>query len=668
MRHYLTNRRRIRKRRYKRKDVVAFGNNHQYMIQQAGFVPACLLCIMLCAPSIHARVDTTQAIPKDTNHRPLPALGRLAILHSQVGTDITKQRVRLTEYQGLSELLVKSTAAFPRSMGGFGQHNSLTYYGEDPAAHAVSVNGRPLIDPWSQRFHYEQWSVEGLERIEILHGTDAIGLGGGMALHAVNMQQIIYNTRTPVTRLWYAQGGGEFIAGDVSLAQNVARNLNASIGIRRSGAIGRFDQTSFDVWNVRAALRWTPSARLHTALTYDLSSFNTDLWGGVRGSDYSTLTEPTATPVFAALRDLSRRHDLQLSAAFFVDEDSTTVIHGGVYGTRAALLRIRDTTTAFLSDRGGDDVNIASMQTGIHGRLEQRMGQVVLSTGGSADLVHLPVSVVADGVNDVRLQAWSHMRWQVRSDVNLRAATRLLLQQGELHIGAGITGEWVPSKTMRYAVDLSAAPRLAGPTERTTTATTPAFERHLLLRLMAEHTFTTGIVAVEGFYRRIGDPLTSAIDTASGVIATTNTNSYDLFGCLASSRLRWKQLELSGAARLTVQSNVTSAAAMPLLYGSVTAAYVYETTSNAVRFGCTVAALSPVTGPGYTPITWTFVGSDMRQAATSNGIDAHVTATVGNAVVRAAFENILGIPWFSVAGYPQISRNFRLSVHWSFFD
>jgi hypothetical protein len=45
-----------------------------------------------------------------------------------------------------------------------------------------------------------------------------------------------------------------------------------------------------------------------------------------------------------------------------------------------------------------------------------------------------------------------------------------------------------------------------------------------------------------------------------------------------------------------------------------------------------------------------------------------VTATVGNAVVRAAFENILGIPWFSVAGYPQISRNFRLSVHWSFFD
>jgi hypothetical protein len=62
------------------------------------------------------------------------------------------------------------------------------------------------------------------------------------------------------------------------------------------------------------------------------------------------------------------------------------------------------------------------------------------------------------------------------------------------------------------------------------------------------------------------------------------------------------------------------------------------------------------------------VSRDVTQALTTNGVDAYVSATVGNADIRLAFENVLGVPWFSVAGYPEISRNFRLSVHWSFFD
>jgi hypothetical protein len=40
--------------------------------------------------------------------------------------------------------------------------------------------------------------------------------------------------------MWYTQGGGDLIAADVSMAQNVAPGVNVNVGVRRSGAYGRF--------------------------------------------------------------------------------------------------------------------------------------------------------------------------------------------------------------------------------------------------------------------------------------------------------------------------------------------------------------------------------------------------------------------------------------------
>ncbi|MBU3742673.1 MAG: hypothetical protein FGM24_10375, partial [Candidatus Kapabacteria bacterium] len=159
------------------------GSINKQQRQQAGFVPACLLCALLLTANAVAQQDTTSKQASDSTHRPLRELGRLVIGANHVDVDLTKERIRTLEYRGLSEVMIRSSGGFPRSLGGFGQHNSVTFYGEDPAAHAISLQGRELYDPWSQRFHLDQWSVDGLERIEILHGTDALGLGAGMALH-----------------------------------------------------------------------------------------------------------------------------------------------------------------------------------------------------------------------------------------------------------------------------------------------------------------------------------------------------------------------------------------------------------------------------------------------------------------------------------------------------
>lgn len=657
--------------RFKNRDRMTVESMKTTLNKQAGFVPACLLCTLLLTFSVSARVDTSTVIASDSIHRPLRELGQLSINSDRADLDLTKARIRSMQYRGLAELLTRATGGFPRSLGGFGQHNNLTFYGEDPAAHTVSIQGRELYDPWTQRFHLEQWSVEGLERIQILHGTDALGLGAGMSLHAVNMQQVIHDTRTPITRLWYGQGGGEFIAGDVTLSQNVAANLNSTIGVRRSGAIGRFDQTAFDVWNVRAGIRWAPSARIHTQLSYDLSSFNTDQWGGVAADDLSSLTEASAVPVFASLRDLSRRHDLQLSGAYIIAEDTSVVLHGSIYGTYASLRRIGDTTLTYVMGRAtGDDV----VRSGIGGaqmRLEQRVGDARILVGSSLDILSIDKSVITDAANRIRAQAWGHATIPFARNLDLRLAVRVLADDHTTQAGAGACITYRPNDHASFALDAATSPRSPGPTERTPDGDIPIAERHTLVRFVATSTTEIATGSVEAFYRGVDAPIAGLRGGADDGAAprSDNTSALHILGAITQGRFRVGSLEFSGILRCWyVPSDHPRSMDLPTLAGNVTAEYVYQTAANNVRFGCTIGGLSAISGPGYSPLTWTFTDRALDQRATINGVDAHITATVGNAVVRAAMENILGVPWFSVAGYPEISRNFRLSLHWSFFD
>lgn len=645
-------------------------------LQQAGIVPACLLWCILSVQSVYARLDSARVAQTDTVVAPCKALGQIMTDTNRASSVITKADIRRMDYRSLPELLQRSTGAYPRFTGGFGQHNAMTFMGEDPANHVYSVNGRHVFDPWSWRLHTEQVSVEGMERIEILHGTDAVGLGGGMGLHAINMQQIIYDTKTPITRLWYAQGGGEFLATDVTLSQNVAPSMNATFGLRRSGAIGRFDQTDFDVWNVRSAFRWTPSTSMHMQVSYDLASLNTDLWGGVNAPDMTAITEATAIPVFESLRDLTRRHDLQATAAYLPNADSSTIMQVTAYATLSSIRRLRSSSVQFLFPDDSTDVVSRGHTYGTQVRLQQQLGALTLRAGASLDALNHEGSPIAANVATARLQTWAHGSLRLTSALDLRVAARLLQDQYGSSTGGGVALHWRTSTASSYVFDISTAPRYAGPTEITSQGQRPLSERHVLARVLASYSIDRFTMSAEAFYRSMADVMAGAwtrtSDSLPVIVAprTDNRGSASILGVMLRADGRWKNIEVRSTMRVVRTSSEDSITVvdMPLISANLTAAYVFETASNSVRLGTTIGMQTATAGPGFSPLTWTMVSRDVAQSFTTNGVDAHVSATVGNADIRLAFENILGVPWFSVAGYPEISRNFRLSVHWSFFD
>lgn len=632
---------------------------------QAGLVPACLLFMLVNAYHGHARADSTVVPKPDSIPRPLTTLGR-------IGDDlfaIGKDRIRVVQYRSLPELLTRSTAALPRSLGGFGQHNALSFMGEDPSAHVYSMHGRRLMEPWSGSLHLEQISPEGLERIEVAHGTDAIGLGGGMSLHAVNLQQIVYNTATPITRIWYSQGGGELIAGDVTLSQNVASGINATIGIRRSGAIGRYDRTDFDVWNVRAGLRWTPSEHTHLLLSYDLASLNTDLWGGVRDTVQADISETTSLPVYDALRDESRRHDVQLTATQLLSDDRSSEVTGSVYMTTTDMLRQRDTTMRVNADDAGSWLTLHGRMIGAQARYLQRLGSLHVRAGASVDAVTNDASVYADEIDDMQYQAWAHAVLALSSELDLRAAGRIASMFGKVLPGGGAALRWRPVKGWRVDVDASFASR--APTASEGLELDP--ERHTLLLGSVNVTTEVLDLHVDLFHRTIGGSLQTTpirdVDGRTVATITRNGGTRRILGMSAMASAKWWNLRFDPVVRV-MRSDLDGTAdeRLPLFSGQLSVAYVYDTGVNSVRFGATIGVLAENNAPGYVPLTWSTVASDRRQPLVTNGLDLHLTALVGNASVRLAWENVIGTPWYTVSGYPEIARNVRLSVNWSFFD
>jgi len=582
---------------------------------------------------------------------------------------MSKRDIRKIQYYSLPEIITSSTPWMPMSAGGLGQHNSVSIAGALPVDISMSENGRQLVDAWSGTMHLEQLAPEAYDRAELLIGTDAVALGATMSTVAMNLQDVQHNTGSPFSKLWYHQAGGDYIAADVELTQNVAPNLNVMVGVRRAGAFGRYARTGYDVWNVRSAVRWTISSRSTLSLNYHLSSLNTDLWGGIN-SKYSTQfdNEGTAQPVYSALRDETRRHDLTLTYTQLLAEDTSSVLIATAYGTLSAMLRLRDSTA----------MTINSHTEGATVRLEQRLAFLTLRIGASADYTLLSESRYARAVDNVSTSAFGHATFRIHQDLDVKASARLTSQYGVFMNGGGAGVVWRADSMTTVTADASTSQRAPTPSEGR--GLLP--ERTGLVFLdFAQRIAPTGqrptvrpTTFSLGLFARITDnPLitTAVLDTTNVPTSTTTINgtTSNVYGGYAHALFRLWELDVEPIARLyTTQLQGVADERLPTISGSISVSYTYRIGSNWVVLGVRGGMLSSMRGLQHVPLTWTYVQPTSQQGTISNGLDAWLVANLGNANVRLSFENIFGQPFYTVATAPFMQQNIRLSVTWSFFE
>lgn len=617
----------------------------------------------------------TQRTVVVTDSMPAPwrALGRLTASDRETETQITKLDMRKLQYGALADALYRGTHWTPLSHGGFGQNDGLSVMGGMNVDLAVSINTRPLTETWSGTYQLIQAQPAGLERVEILTGTDAVGLAPSMTLTAMNMQSMIHNSATPYTALWYHQGGGDIVAMDGTFSQNVAENFNVTVGVKRSGANGRYTNTSFDIWNLRAALRWTMSARSHLMVSYELASLNTGLWGGVRYAGLSSeFTEDAAPPVNFTLADNTRRHDITANFAQLLADDSTSVLTASLYGTYSAVRRYGDSANYGSTE----DTLYGSLRTaavlGAQLRYDQTIGVMRLRVGVLSDVTRRPVEMRGETVETYNMdysntQAFGHITFDLTPSLIFRGAARLALQDARFMIGAG-AGLQLLTSDGHYSVDASTSERAPFETEGYALDA----ERHYLFSASGQWNTKNIRASATAYARFINDPIVAVGVSNNGVYTSatsSNASSRMILGVAADATWRVGDIEVRPVVRVTRSTTAdVEDQRFPLMMGDLSVAYVYEVGRNSVRLGVSGRWLSTATLPQYVAPSWTYAEPTMKSGDQYDGLNVFLMAIVGNATVRASYENILGQRWYTTSYAPEITRAIRLSVDWSFFD
>ncbi len=252
-------------------------------------------------------------------HVPLAAHGRISQL-PMPAVVINKRDLELLPYFGLPDILrMKLPALYPLSLGGYGQFTSFGAFGGGARDVSLRFNGRSLNSSTFGAYNLEQFPPEMAENFEIFTGADAVIFGDNASGLLVNVQEARHNSKTPYTRLWFAQGEYDYIASDGMLSQNIAEDLNATVGFRREYSVGRFANSGFDIWNVRGALRYSLSDEASFTFTEIFTNHGLGTNGGLSPESPSFTDALTAVPRIADLDERVYRHDVTLAGSWRPD-------------------------------------------------------------------------------------------------------------------------------------------------------------------------------------------------------------------------------------------------------------------------------------------------------------------------------------------------------------
>lgn len=596
-----------------------------------------------------------------------PWYGSVVQTSSDTSATITKQQRRQVLYHTLGELLVRSSMFQPLSQGGFGQFDGLSIAGGMLTDIAFTFNGRPLRTAWNNTMNLSTIAPEGIERIEVLTGSAAIGLSSTLSQTAINLQEVRYDTRTPYTALWYSQGGGDVIAADAAIAQNIAPGVNVNLGVRRNGANGRYARTDFDVWNVRAGLRYAVDTLTTMGFIYQLTSHNTDLWGGVKSvATLDSFTEETAPVMYADLRDHQRRHDFSVGYDRLLTSDSSHSLSASMYYVLDGMFRIRDLE---LAEQFGDTnsmVQFGSSVGGLFVRTRHRMGSTLLRLGVGAEYVNSDSTDYTQPLNEIQPRVFAHVHQQLTDNVSVQAAGYVGSAMSRLEYGAG-GGVTYQSGLSRLRIDASMTQRSPSP------AIGSQLQSERTLLCLGEYSYVGPSLSLSGqaFYRQTSRPYLFYADTnANGMIVNmsgVNGLMWDVVGFVARGQYTHQWFETS----ITVRGHrqLSGDPALPPIAADFSLNGLYQLQKNSIRLGLQASVITGGTMAQFSPLNWQYTRTyAYPQQTTSNGLNAFATIVVGNATVRASYENILGQTWYTTSYAPMIARDLRFSFAWSFFD
>jgi hypothetical protein len=636
-------------------------------------------------PDSTARRDSTAA-RSDSLFRPL--LPRLVGTLDRTGRapgDLGFDRLLWKAFRYPGDGLAWEQGIFLMDQTSEGQYTQASARGLDWRAVSASVDGRTAVDPATSLYNLYYASPANDERIEVITGPRAMLYGLRGAGAALNFVTANISSNRPYTSIEYVEGPDGYGVFDGVYSQNVTRHFSATLGVHRQTTDGRYANSNFDLWNVRAKLRYHITERLAILLSEHYTSAQTGLNGGINtvATGPADISNPRNAVVFNAdSYDKVNRHDLDMTLVGSLTPDSTEVTRLTLFYS-SSLREYRDEENRL--DPNGVFLQSDHRSSWAGAQLTQNLawGGLGLMLGGEIQRMQIEGSPNLGRQDRPTGALWATAELSLPGGFTLALFGRGEEFYGSTYGGAGVDASWRFSAGSSLFAGLSASQRPPGFFELfwndSTVARTqiPGAERHLHAELGIDIALPRGgNLRAAGFYRRVDDPVVlTPFGTDRFVfpgIAISQGGSQEFYGVDGTLRLRAWVLMLEAAALAAFGRDGSGASLRYLPAGSGRAGLFYwnELFGGILNLKAGVQGRFATDFAGYrfNPEAVAYVRNTGESIARTASLDLLMVADLDGARVHLIWENPLGLTYYSSPYFVGPDRGIRFGIYWPFID
>ncbi len=533
------------------------------------------------------------------------------------------------------------------------------------------LDGRPMNDPITGRYNYNDMPLEFLDEVEILSGSENGSASNDVAINFVSRS---YNSVRPFTKIRFVQDPEEDLLTDFLYTQNIARGLNLMAAFDRTVTNGNYFNAALDAWNVRTRLRYNISDRVNISLSYFYTKATNGLNDGVI-LDANAYLPGNASVINLSTFDIRTRQDITFAAAARLLPDSASMTRVNVFYTNTTREFDSSDVPHFLQE------NSAVMQ-GYDLRQDLRLPLTRWNFGYQWQKTTVDPSVQLLNVPN-----------QVQSAVYVQASADSLpllhpefvvrrewvgSEEGSL-LGLGVTA--VPSDYLTMYAKSSWYDRFPSIQEQywaDSLLFRPASlkkERHVFLQGgFLFHPSDNISISLEAFQRTITDAiLYQPAQTIYGTSAlnVVNIDKIDVQGITGSFRWKIGGFEAYGVMTLSKYKEAdTLKTLMPdvILSGEFSYRDLFFEKALDAKFGLRSIFYNRENGEQLDPEMMVYSESHSFVLGRCTTVDLFAILKVGDAHLSVTWANIFGINYILSPIYPMPGRHFRLGVHWNFLD
>jgi outer membrane cobalamin receptor len=607
----------------------------------------------------------------------IPFIGNLARVPDSTSLLHSSQFIQ-TDAASVADLLMKVPGIYIRDLGQPGQPSELNMDGINGHAIGLLLDGRPLRDPVTGSYNLYDLPIEFLDVVEIANNSASLFAAPNANGGAMNLVSHQYDNGRPTTKLRFLQGPFNHILTDGLFAQNIARGVNAMFGFQRLVTDGRYSNSQYDSWSIRARLRYNITERINVWASDFYNKSTTGLNGGIDPINSPTLFDE----VTAVVRDESTvqtiaRHDFTLGLAgkFLPDTTSKTralVYYSFIdreYSTGASLYTVPTFSdiqrSSFWGAKVEQQVDLSPIDIEIGAEYERRETEKGFFLPG-----HLETYASAKGRAALQPMEWltveGSARYEnLRDDGGLSWSARL-----QTSLTDGISAWGTISRSFRYPT----IQELYWTDSTLTRTGLPGKETHSRLEFGVRLKTNPLSISLKGYKRKIDNAV--VVTQKGNLDAGANQllmffPQVDVQGAAADLSIQLWRLTLVGNLAYTdYQQQINSTQPFPRFssYGEMSYSDEFGNHVVDLKVAVRLKAMSHHFGLQFIPEQYSFVQQNAALTPGYSTLDLYTVVKIGDAHVMLVWENPLNVKGMMAPYYPLLGRNIKLGVNWVFTD